>query len=228
MNLFTWFKRSDDKLGLRTALGDHTMSVAAHRFESSPTMDGLASALSSATLFTAGQFADGVTEHLSSLPISATEYDLTRRTVAIMHDVATIEAAAFCHFQLIKSYLREDEKPPDADPAFVCLKNSMAMTARFINTHGTFDLPATFFMDRANYYAKHLLEDEFDKFEETLIDSIFSGGPAFPKQVREALEGELAVDIAVRLNARIFSGTSLPALMEFSDRLWTIRRNSST
>jgi hypothetical protein len=208
-----------DRPGLRKVITELSMEAASQAFESPNKSERLASAISIATLFTAGQFSATVAEHLRSLPRESTEHDLSERSFATVYDVAVVEAAAFCYFQLLRLFFRDEDKPPEGGHLFACLKDSMAMTADFVDTRAGFQLSPDFFMDRARFYERHVLEDEYDKFEETLIDSIGNGSPALPKQFREALQGELAVDVAVRLNARIFIGTSVSSLIEFSDRL---------
>jgi hypothetical protein len=208
-----------EKPGLRKGIAELSMDAASQAFESSNKSIRLASAISIATLFTAGQFSETVAEHLRSLPRESTEHDLSERSLAAMYDVAVVEAAAFCYFHLLRPFLRGEGKPPEGVHLFACLKDSMAKTADFVDARAGFPLSADFFMDRARFYEQHVLEDEYEKFEETLIDSIAGARPGLPKQFREGLRGELAVDIAVRLNARIFIGTSVPSLIEFSDQL---------
>ena len=208
-----------NKPGLRKVIAELSMEAASQAFESSNRSERLASAISIAILFTAGQFSETVAAHLRSLPRESTERDLTEPSLAAVYDVAVVEAAAFCYFHLLRPFFRDEDKPPEGGHLFACLKDSMAITTDFVATQTALQLSSDFFMDRARYYVRNVLEDEYDKFEETLIDSIVNGRPALPKQFRDALQGELAVDIAVRLNARIFIGTSVPDLIEFSDRL---------
>ena len=208
-----------EKPGLRKVIAELSMEAASRTFECSNQSERLASAISIATLFTAGQFSETVAEHLRSLPRESTEHDLSERTLVAAYDVAVVEAAAFCYFQLLRPFFRDEDKRPEGRHLLACLKDSMAITTDFVDTQAGFQLSSDFFMDRARFYEQHVLENEYDKFEETLIDSIANGSPALPKHFRDALQGELAADIAVRLNARIFIGTSVPSLIEFSDRL---------
>jgi hypothetical protein len=220
LTLFKWFRRSEQPLGLRDIIANFSVEAASQTFESTAKSDRLASALSIATLFTAGQFSQGVLDHLVSLPKPATQPESRKLSLTDAYDVGVVEAAAFCYFHLLRPYIRDEDQPPQGGHLLRCLTDSMRMTTDSINVHGQFQIPSEFFADRAQYYAKHVLEDEFDKFEETLIDSLVNGRPELPKQFREGFFGEPDFDIPVRLNARIFTGTSLPGLLELSDRLF--------
>ena len=68
------------------------------------------------------------------------------------------------------------------------------------------------------------LDGAFRDFE--LIDSIANGSSAPPKEIRKGFSGDRTVDIAVHLNARIFTGTAAASLIELSDRLSKIEWKS--
>jgi hypothetical protein len=121
LTLFQWFRRSEQPLGLRDVIANFSMERASQTFESTATTDRLASALSIATLFTAGQFSQGVLDHLFSLSKPATQPESSKLSLTSAYDVAVVEAAAFCYFHLLRPYVHDEDQPPQGGHLLRCL-----------------------------------------------------------------------------------------------------------
>lgn len=129
-------------------------------------------------------------------------------------DAIVFEAAAFCHFWLMREKLAvnedEDEGAPEEDQYFECLRASAEITSSLLVKHTSFDLPADLLMQRSIAYsfeeARKSTRPE-EKFAQFLVSSYQSQSPAIRTSV--SISSSLPLQLSITSYIPIFSSTLL-------------------
>jgi len=165
----------------------------------------LPAALSTWVLYLAHRFSNGLREMLMS-----TEKSLGMSN-AYSYDCVAFEAAAFCHYWLMREMLNtdEDDEPEDSD-YFECLKNSANITSSLLTDKVSFTLPDELLMQRSmaySYEEKCKAVRPEEKFAQFLISSIQSGSPTTRSPV--GISSSLPLQLSVSSYIPIFESTLL-------------------
>jgi hypothetical protein len=150
-------------------------------------------------------------------------------TSAVSYDVLVFEAAAYCCRQLMRDHLSasEDDEIEDSavsdDPCFEALRDAAHLTGGLMADYTAFDLPEGFFLNRVISYDPKLKPHnppptEWQDFEIVLSCALEGRTPAAGRGGRISLD--LALGIALKLNAPRFQSIMVPALLETSRRLY--------
>lgn len=164
----------------------------------------LPAALSTWVLYLSHRFSSGLREMLSSVG-SAMEQNST-----FAYDCVSFEAAAFCHYWLMRDMLNEDEEEVGDDKYFECLKAAANITSSLFASKASFSLPAELLMQRSMVYSH---EEKFkairpqERFAQFLISSFQSGSPE--KRTPVGISSSLPLQLAVASYIPIFESTQL-------------------
>lgn len=193
-----FFSRLFRKKVEQTPLEEFIATITPEQFQRSyrsvkdPTLR-VSAALSTWVLYLTHRFSSGLRETLTSL-------EKTLETNgAYPYDCVAFEAAAFCHYWVMREFLNadEDDEPEEGD-YFECLKNSANITSSLLSSKTSFAMPDDLLMKRSIAYS---YEEKFkavrpeEKFANFLNSSIQSGSPAkhSPVGIQSSLPFQLCI-----------------------------------
>ncbi|QOJ22572.1 MAG: hypothetical protein HRU78_02040 [Gammaproteobacteria bacterium] len=165
----------------------------------------LPAALSTWVLYLSHRFTNGLREMLMS-----TEKSLGTSSV-FSYECVAFEAAAFCHYWLMREVLNTDEdSEADESNYFECLKNSANITSSLLTDKVSFALPDELLIKRSMIYSyeeKCKAVQPEEKFAQFLISSIQSGSPVTSAPV--GISSSLPLQLSVASYIPIFESTQL-------------------
>ncbi|MDT4332793.1 hypothetical protein ACQE3E_22880 [Methylomonas sp. MED-D] len=171
----------------------------------------LPAALSTWVLYLAHRFSTGLREMLTSLA-------KTRGTNSpFAYDAVTFEAAAFCHYWLMREILNADDEEPEDDAYFECLKVSANITSSLLESKTNFDLPTELLLKRSMAYSydeKYKDVPPEEKFANFLISSFQSGSPTVKSPV--GISTSLPLQLSVASYIPIFESAYLAELKKIA------------
>ena len=205
-----FFSRLFRKKVEQTPLEEFIASITPEQFQRSyrsvkdPTLR-VPAALSTWGLYLAHRFSSGLREMLTSIEKTF------ETSSAYPYDCVAFEAAAFCHYWVMREFLNadEDDEPEDSD-YFECLKNSANITSSLLSSKAGFTMPDDLIMKRSIAYSseekcKAVRPEE--KFANFLISSIQSGSPA--KRSPIGIQSSLPLQLCIASYIPIFESTQL-------------------
>ena len=166
----------------------------------------LSAALSTLALYLVQRFCNGLREMLVKL-----DKQSYPTNDSFPYDAVAFEAAAYCHYWLMRDMLNADDEDETSDESyFECLKNSANITSSLLAGRVSFDLPNDLLMKRSMAYS---FEEKCksvrlgEKFAQFLISSIQSRSPLIKTSV--GIEIRLPLQLAVASYIPIFESTQL-------------------
>ena len=195
------FRKQAEKTPLEVFIGAVTpeQSQATYRSVKDPSLR-LPAALSTWVLYLSHRFSSGLRELLSPV-----EKDST-----FAYDCITFEAAAFCHYWLMRDMLDEDKEETEDAKYFKCMKTAANITASLIAEKASFSLPTELLMQRSMAYShakKFKSTSPQERFAQFLISSFQSGSPE--KRTPVGISSNLSLQLAVASYIPIFESTQL-------------------
>ena len=171
----------------------------------------LPAALSTYTLYLTQRFSNGLREMLSSL-----DKLMTPMNEAFPYDAIAFEAAAYCHYWLMRDMLNVEDEDEDEDEAyFEFLKTSANITSVLLEDKTSFELPSDLLMKRSMAYSfdeKCKLGRPEEKFAQFLISSFQSRSPVVSTSV--GVTSSLPLQLSIASYIPIFESTHLIELKE--------------
>lgn len=164
----------------------------------------LPAALSTWVLYLSHRFSSGLREMMSSVGKSMGQNS------AFAYDCVAFEAAAFCHYWLMRDMLNEDDEEAIDEKYFECLKTAANITASLFVGKTSFVLPPELLLQRSMVYSH---EEKFkairpqERFAQFLISSFQSGVPE--KITAVGISSSLPLQLAVASYIPIFESTQL-------------------
>ena len=164
----------------------------------------LSAALSTWVLYLSHRFSSGLREMLSSVGKPKGQNS------TFAYDCVAFEAAAFCHYWLMRDMLNEDEEGVGDEKYFECLKAAANITSSLFCSKTSFSLPAELLMQRSIVYSH---EEKFktirpqERFAQFLISSFQSGSPK--KRTSVGISSSLPLQLAIASYIPIFESTQL-------------------
>ena len=126
------------------------------------------------------------------------------------YDCVAFEAAAFCHYWLMRDMLNEEEEEIGDEKYLECLKAAANITSSLFSSKTSFSLPAELLMQRSMVYSH---EEKFkairpqERFAQFLISSFESGSP--DKRTPVGISSNLPLQISIASYIPIFESTQL-------------------
>lgn len=164
----------------------------------------LSAALSTWVLYLANRFSSGLREMLVSVNES-----IEIKTV-FAYDAVAFEAAAFCHYWLMRDMLNADDEQIEDEAYFECLKAAASITSALLVDKSSFALPEELLMQRSMAYSfeeKRKMVRPEEKFAQFLISSFQSGSPTTRTSV--GISSSLPLQLSVASYIPIFASTHL-------------------
>lgn len=209
-NLSNFFSKLFRKKVEQTPLEEFIATITPEQFQRSyrsvkdPTLR-VPAALSTWGLYLAHRFSSGLREMMTSI-------EKTFETSSYYpYDCVAFEAAAFCHYWVMREFLNadEDDEQKDSD-YFECLKNSANITSSLLSSKTGFAMPDDLLMKRSisySYEEKCKAVRPEEKFANFLISSIQSGSPA--KRSPVGIQSSLPLQLCIASYIPIFESTQL-------------------
>lgn len=204
------FSRLFRKKVEQTTLEEFIATITPEQFQRSyrsvkdPTLR-VPAALSTWVLFLAHHFSSGLRKMLTSIEKTF------ETSSAYPYDCVAFEAAAFCHYWVMRQSLNadDDDEQEDSD-YFECLKNSANITNSLLSSKAGFALPDDLLMKRSiaySYEEKYKSVRPEEKFANFLISSIQSGSPE--KRSPVGIKINLPLQLCIASYIPIFESTQL-------------------
>lgn len=134
------------------------------------------------------------------------------------YDIVAFEAAAWCHFYLLRDYLKDADSDDDEDSSDVyteCLRESVLYTDRFLKKFiGTQNLPDDFFIVRVYSYGL----TGWEGFLKHLVASLVHGIPE--RRSRLEIGDGLFLTIALTAHIATFTTNSLDRLEQGAKEIY--------
>ncbi|MBY0494519.1 MAG: hypothetical protein K2Y23_09900 [Cyanobacteria bacterium] len=194
-----------------------TPEDAIKALESSPSEDlRLAAGISILTLFIAQKLHTEVMTLVDALPSA-----VRKTAVNPAHDVVVFEAAAYCHFQLMKEYLGDEDDSHDGDYYFNALREAVHLTSALLKSHTEFSVDERLFANRVIRYSMKVgplaVRDETAELEALVLQSLQKGSPIGAAHAPTLLN--LALGIALKTAIAIFHNTWMTPLRQTAQNL---------
>ncbi|TNJ39688.1 hypothetical protein FGF66_03425 [Chlorobaculum thiosulfatiphilum] len=211
-SLSNFFSRIFRKKVAKTPLEEFIATITPEQFQSSyrsvkdPTLR-VPAALSTWVLYLAHRFSSGLREMLTSVEKTF------ETSSSYPYDCVAFEAAAFCHYWVVREFLNADEDEdgePEGNDYFECLKNSANITSSLLSSKTGFAMPDDLLMKRSiaySYEEKCKAVRPEEKFANLLISSMQSGSPT--KRSPVGIQSSLPLQLCIASYIPIFESTLL-------------------
>lgn len=203
MSILSKIFRKQARTPLEVFIGAVTLEQSQTTYRSVKDLNlRLPAALSTSVLYLSHRFSSGLLAMLSSVD----------RGSIFTYDCVAFEAAAFCHYWLLRDILKEDEDEDEIvdEKYFECLKASTNVTALLFAEKTNFSLPTELLMQRSIAYShaeKFKAMHPQERFAQFLISSFQSGSPV--KRSPIDISTNIALQLAVASYIPIFESTQL-------------------
>ena len=160
----------------------------------------LPAALSTWVLYLSHRFSSGLREMLASID----------KQTPFAYDSIAFEAAAFCHYWLMRDFLNADDDQTEDEIYFECLKASASITSSLLVSKTSFALSTELLMQRSmaySYEEKCKAIPPEEKFAQFLVASFQSGSPV--KKTAVGISSSLPLQLSVASYIPIFESTRL-------------------
>lgn len=195
------FRKQAEKTPLEAFIGALTpeQSQTTYRSVKDPSLR-LPAALSARVLYLSHRFSSSLREMLNSV----------EKDSAFAYDCVAFEAAAFCHYYLMRYLLNEEEEENEDEKYLECMKTAANITASLITEKASFSLPTDLLLQRSMEYLhaeKFKSTSPQERFAQFLISSFQSGSPE--KRTPVGISSSLPLQLAAASYIPIFESTQL-------------------